>query len=350
MNSFLAYCLEFLILFSLIASIRLPCFQSPYSSFLVYKLILRVISGDLWKVSVPALSLRLCTGSLFCDAIEAVSRKYGTSAWDRFRTFYVSQLAHAVDERSAETIGHILNLSYQWFFFQKTVAPLPPLRLAEEEQAFLAELDKWKAQFPGIPVYYSENFYHHHGLRFIASEGVRRYVSTRDFIDLGASTGDSLVVLKAYTTGRVLSYALIPQTYQDALKWQTPHGLLFNMGVTDRIGVAHVPWSGSPGSNLRDQGSQTVQLTTVDREAERLNLTVGLIKADIERSELPMLLGAMKTLQRDRPVLSLSIYHGEGLLDVSQWISELGGCKIQFFFPAAPWGAFCEASVLAYPE
>jgi hypothetical protein len=97
-------------------------------------------------------------------------------------------------------------------------------------------------------------------------------------------------------------------------------------------------------------GSEAINLTTVDKEAERLKLTVGLIKADIEGTKLPMLIGALRTIQRDRPVLSLTIYHGEQLLDVPLWISELKGYKMQYFFPCARWGPFFEYSILAYPE
>jgi hypothetical protein len=117
--------------------------------------------------------------------------------------------------------------------------------VVEEEQAFSVEMKKWQVQFPGLPYYLSENFYHHHGLRFIAPETVRQYLSTRDFLDFGASIGDSLVVLKAYTTGRVISYELIPNTFHRPLKWAKAQCLIFNVGVAAAAGVVYVPRYGS---------------------------------------------------------------------------------------------------------
>jgi FkbM family methyltransferase len=162
--------------------------------------------------------------------------------------------------------------------------------------------------------------------------------------------GDSLVVLKAYTTARVISYELIPNTYQRALRWTTSQYLLFNMAIASETGIVYVPRNGGSGSNIRMRGSEAVKLTTVDQEAERLNLTVGLITADIEGAELSMLIGARKTIQRHRPILSLTIYHGEQLLDVPEWVSELPGYRIQYFFPCARWGPFFEYSILACPD
>jgi hypothetical protein len=172
----------------------------------------------LWTPRVPRENLKPCNAAAFCNCMAAIVRKYGSSAWDRLREFYLSQYVQAVDERSAETIRHVLDLSYQWFFHGKRVSQLPPQRVVEEEQAFSVEMKKWQVQFPGLPYYLSENFYHHHGLRFVAPETVHQYLSTRDFLDFGASIGDSLVVLKSYTTGRVISYELIPNTFHRALK------------------------------------------------------------------------------------------------------------------------------------
>jgi FkbM family methyltransferase len=303
-----------------------------------------------WIARVPHESMQPCHPHGICLCLNALFNKYGSSAWDRIRRFYLSQYAQAVDERSSETIQHVLDLSYQWFFHGRKVSPLPPRRLIEEEYAFNAEVKHWKAQFPGLPYYLSENFYHHHGLRFVASASVRGYLRNKDFLDLGASVGDSLVILKAYTTARVVSYELIPNTYQRALRWTTHQCLLFNMAIASETGVVYVPRNGGSGSNIRMRGSEAVKVTTVDQEAERLNLTVGLIKADIEGTELPMLIGARKTIQRDRPILSLTIYHGEQLLDVPEWISELPGYRIQYFFPCARWAPFFEYSILACPD
>ena len=51
-------------------------------------------------------------------------------------------------------------------------------------------------------------------------------------------------------------------------------------------------------------------MTTLDIFAEEKNISsVGLIKTDVEGMGLNLLHGAVKVIQRDRPVLALAAYH-----------------------------------------
>jgi hypothetical protein len=80
----------------------------------------------------------------------------------------------------------------------------------------------------------------------------------------------------------MISYELIPEACHRGLRWATPQCLIFNIGVPAEVGVVYVPRYGSPGSNIRTHNSEAINLTTIDKEGERLNFPVGLIKADIE--------------------------------------------------------------------
>jgi FkbM family methyltransferase len=224
-----------------------------------------------------------------------------------------------------------------------------PLEQAEEAIAG-REVPYWRSLFPGMPYYYIENYYHHHGLRYLAPQAVLDFVSTRDMIDAGASIGDSLLLLKNYTKGRVISYEVIPGTYQQALKWQTEQCIVLNMGIADRIGQIQTAASGNPGSSIHWRGDRWVNLSTVDVEAERLNLTIGFLKADIEGEELPMLKGAMKTIREQRPVLALSLYHGVQILDVPQFVADLGLYELRYYFACGRWAPFFEYTLLAIPR
>jgi FkbM family methyltransferase len=147
-------------------------------------------------------------------------------------------------------------------------------------------LPQIKGQFPEMQDYYPENFYHHHGLRFIADPATLNYIKDKDILDIGAFIGDSLVVLRNYTSGRVISYELAPGSYQKALKWASNNSLVFNMGISDAPGTVRVRFKGGHGSNLNQRGVVPVPVTTVDDEVERLGLNVGMIKADVENFEL----------------------------------------------------------------
>ena len=55
----------------------------------------------------------------------------------------------------------------------------------------------------------------------------------------------------------------------------------------------------------------TVNVTTIDDFCRENNVTPDLIKTDIEGAEMPMLKSAIKTIQKCRPQLAISIYHSD---------------------------------------
>jgi hypothetical protein len=99
-----------------------------------------------------------------------------------------------------------------------------------------------------------------------------------------------------------------------------------------------------------------IPVTTIDAEVERLNLSVGFIKADIEDSE-ELMLGARRTLERQRPILSTAIYHsGHQLMRVPKLVQEMGGYHLEFrleqgIVPGSTYGAsnLCELRLFAIP-
>jgi FkbM family methyltransferase len=195
--------------------------------------------------------------------------------------------------------------------------------------------------------YYPENFYHHHGLRFIADPATLNYIKDKDILDIGAFIGDSLVVLRNYTSGRVISYELAPGSYQKALKWASNNSLVFNMGISDAPGTVRVRFKGGHGSNLNQRGVVPDPVTTVHDEVERLGVHVGMIKADVENFELNVLKGAWRTRQKDRPVLSIALYHGLEILDLPKIIDKLGFYELRYFFGSPRFLPFFEFTLFA---
>jgi FkbM family methyltransferase len=246
--------------------------------------------------------------------MNSLWQKYKEQAWPELHNFYANQLLMCRDSLSIETIRHLLDIAYLYFHKTKHV-PISPLPYQIRNQAaFEKEIPQLKKRFPGMALYHSETLYHHHGLRFIAPKAVLDYISTKDIVDIGAYVGDSLVALRNYTTGRVVSYELIPDTYRQALRWGTPQCLIINMGVSNRPGHTLVPRYGAHGSGLHSHGDQVVNITTVDLEVDRLHLTVGMIKADIEGIEPLMIQGAMRTIHRQRPALFFALSPPSGTI------------------------------------
>jgi hypothetical protein len=189
------------------------------------------------------------------------------------------------------------------------------------------------------PLSYQLNDYHHNGFRFIAPKTVLAYISQKDILDVGGSWGNSLVVLKNYTNGHIVSYDILPSASHMALHWASEQCIIVNMGMSDRPGTIRVAGS-----------DKSVNLTTIDLEVERLNLTVGMIKADIEGAEPLMIQGAMRTIMNQRPVLELSLYHSTEIIELPKTIAGLGFYEMRYYFACIRWSPFFEYTLFAYPR
>ena len=74
--------------------------------------------------------------------------------------------------------------------------------------------------------------------------------------------------------------------------------------------VTLFPWQAiAPVNDSVNIKSKKVGITTIDAYVEENNITVGLIKTDVEGFEQELLRGALNTIKRDKPVLMISIYH-----------------------------------------
>lgn len=67
-----------------------------------------------------------------------------------------------------------------------------------------------------------------------------------------------------------------------------------------------------------------MDIISIDEYVEKNNLSVGLIKMDIEGYELKALEGAKKTIKKFKPILLIGIYHNpEELFNTKQYIQDI---------------------------
>lgn len=273
---------------------------------------------------------------------------------------FESALEAVCDDRSINTLNWMLDVAR---YYQKTRSG-PNINAGILH--VLPDAAQWEQERPRIDAAYSYlaykdegAFFYFHGLRY-APQVVRDYVKTRDIIDCGAYVGDSMAALSNYTTRRVVSYELMPESTKTVQKvveilGEDRHSVQ-NRGLSNAPGWFNAGSGNRSSSRMRRaRHSGNVRVTTLDAEVERLNLTVGFIKADIENSELPMLKGALKTLLRDRPVLSIAIYHSDQVWRVPAWIASIGGYTMTFHTEECMrrgWSepAAAELRVFAVPE
>jgi hypothetical protein len=84
--------------------------------------------------------------------------------------------------------------------------------------------------------------------------------------------------------------------------------------------------------------------------AER-GASVGLIKLDVEGSELDVLMGAKKTIEEHKPVLIVSVYHrGQDFFEIPKLVKEIEPRYKMRFLNLNRASATFERVVLAYVE
>jgi FkbM family methyltransferase len=236
------------------------------------------------------------------------------------------------------TIKYLLNVSYYYYHFAHRV-PVTYFDISiKESDAFMAEVTNLKRQFPWVQRFerhnHMEAFYYRHGLRF-CDQSIRDYVLNRDFIDCGASIGDSLTGLDEYTTKRIISYEIFEETWKianaTASHFQRGKHIVLNKGLGKEKTIVHLAGDGGGGSGIwNGRGTKPIEITTLDSEVQRLQLDVGFIKADIEGEEFNFLQGSLCTLRSHRPVVNVAIYHTADLVNIPRFFDQFGGFRLTF--------------------
>lgn len=103
------------------------------------------------------------------------------------------------------------------------------------------------------------------------------------------------------------------------------------LALSDREGTLELridpenPWGAGLGWAYKATLSEEVRLTTLDRLAAETWGRCDFLKADIEGAEVGMIDGSLATLRRDRPRVSIAVYHHpDGYFDIRRRIATLG--------------------------
>jgi FkbM family methyltransferase len=182
---------------------------------------------------------------------------------------------------------------------------------------------------------------------------VKDYVKNKEIFDVGAFHGESLMVLEEYTNIRVRSYELIPDSAVVAQRYAN-HGnpmkhTVNNVGLSNEAGCVNISETSLTESSANCTESGRVKMTTIDSEVKKYNISIGFIKIDIEGFELEVLMGAMKTLKEQHPILSSSSYHNIELMDIPGFLEGIGGYRIEFENQGRNFWNLHEQVIMAYP-
>lgn len=252
----------------------------------------------------------------------------------------VARLKEGLDEESKSTIDCFLkrtlllpvgqvytNFLVNKGFIRALETPFEKKNKKLYQKELPTYLEKYKFQIPNnkensidkyVPNLENLNpdtFYFHHGLRF-QSEKLKAYIKDKDFIDGGAFVGDSaIMLLDNYEPKTIYSFELSEKNanyFENNMKSNNIGEnkiKLVKKGLSDKKEHIFIHDIGGQSLGVFNKGDNEVILTDLDSFASENNLNIGFIKMDLEGAGLKGLLGMKEVIKRNRPVLSLAIYH-----------------------------------------
>lgn len=182
-------------------------------------------------------------------------------------------------------------------------------------------------------------FYEKYGLNLVN----KSKFCNKDIIDGGAYIGDSALFFQEFTNSQVYAFEPEKENYQ-LLKQtielnQASRIIPLQMGLSSDGNEYKLISDGLASSIVLNtnkvQEIENIRTISLDKFVENNNLSVGLIKLDVEGFEQQVLHGAKKTIQTQRPTLLISIYHNaDDFFNIKPWIENLNlGYKFKIFKP-----------------
>ena len=152
------------------------------------------------------------------------------------------------------------------------------------------------------------------------------------FIDGGAYNGDTIHKLLKITStadfgGRIRIVAFEPgklnMTVLKRKYGSDSHVMLKNSGLSDKNGELYFYEQGSSSYLTTKEGANSVvTVSAIDEVPECKDAT--WIKMDIEGAEMDALEGARETIIRNKPTLTICIYHSdEDMIRIAEWVHDL---------------------------
>ena len=154
-----------------------------------------------------------------------------------------------------------------------------------------------------------------------------KFSTEAGYIDCGAYTGDTIEDYIKFTGGRyskIFAFEPEKKNFEYLKKMiQEKHYenvILFNCGAWDKKDKLYFQ-SCDSGSNISDEGTDVIEVDSIDNTVG--DNPIGLIKMDVEGAELKALQGAVKIIEKYKPVIAMSAYHRkEDLIAIPQFLKK----------------------------
>lgn len=189
------------------------------------------------------------------------------------------------------------------------------------------------------------------------NEEDEEFLKDKDIIDAGAFTGDTSLPLAKLTSGNVYAFEPFKESFDllnKNIKINNINNIIpVNKSLGNIEGERTLYLSGdnvqgiTSDPNAKDYDQEIkIQETTIDKFVEENNLNVGFITIDVEGAEMDLLNGAINTIKKQKPILSISIYHKlSDYFGIIPWVADLNlGYEFKIV-KEQPWAFFSDISV-----
>lgn len=201
---------------------------------------------------------------------------------------------------------------------------LRPNKLLEQLNTIESIKDTYKLP---MEIYEESIFKYKHGLKLLP-EDIIKGLDNKDFIDCGAYIGESALIFeKEYNPNKIYSFEPILDNYKLLTENIKINNLKKVIAIQKGVGEKSTTIkfvSLGVSSFISEKGDVEMDIISIDEYVEKNNLSVGLIKMDIEGYELKALEGAKKIIKKFKPILLIGIYHNpEELFNTKQYIQDI---------------------------
>ncbi len=253
---------------------------------------------------------------LFLIAMTRVSYEIGEhfSKYIKKNRVDIQAFLHNLDSESKNEVKIILkDLEYMnTFTVIDTIKRI--FNRVDEIMEHINDIEVIKKKYVLSMDFYQESvFKFKHGLKFLPHDRIRS-LEDKDFLDCGAFVGESALMFERdYHPKKIYSFEPLLDNYTlllDTIKINNLNKVIpINKGVGKKSGTAYICAQGSASYISDKNGDVKIELISIDEFTIERNLSVGLIKLDVEGYEFAALEGAKKTIEKFKPVLLIGIYH-----------------------------------------
>jgi len=336
--------------------------SSFYGDFKLYYIGIQQIKHSKKEIQIPPLNL-IALSFMKYFFVENRNFSFDTSLY--FDESQNKDIMNFFDNRIRSTVAGLgsikktvvqeENLQIEKFIngkVQKDSAGFFHLKLHDENEYILP-----------IKYFAPDVFVRHYGLKELSDE-LKNYITGKDFLDLGAFYGDTCLIFSNYKPRRIYAYEPVKSTFD--LMIETLHKnnidivVPINKGVGEEKDIITIFSNDSDaaassivynqGSNSQDKISEEqIEIVTIDEECK--DRKVGLIKMDVEGYEYYAIKGGIKTIQRDKPILLISIYHtAKDFFEIPPMIRSVCPDYLFRYMDISPSTPITDKIILAYPS